>query len=414
MLDDYIARKEVLKITHWIGEFKKGFLKFDSKTIEQTEIILGQILFVTAQEHVKKGSRREALKIFEDVYKTTIYPMKVRSLAGVQAADLELDLGTPVAAIPWMEKSIEIMEQKDLQEKLPQLTAMVERMAYMREFRGAVRLTDQMLQKSCLQKSKAQDRLWELSTGFHLVLSDDVTLKQVFDKFSKCASSPEVEKKIASQAQWYYWDHNQPEDMISWWNSHKKSLDKDEYVTYLLDLYWDQPEDKQRILRADLKRVKDHPKVAALINDFSQQEKFLAAREKALAIELINLEQPFDPEAFNTKLEGFLLEIKKIGELAKPLLESEHGKIREQTNQQLQGFYANVADLLQGLNVKHEDKDFVASFKDEMHKISKVFQTKVIDFKKSTRTPSGDMVFPTPVQSKLSANPMDVFSGSKK
>lgn len=414
LVDDFIKAKEVMKITHWISEFKRGFLKFDAKTIEQTEIILGQILFVTAQDHVKVGRRREALQIFEDVYKTTIYPIKVRSLAGIQAADLELDLASPAAAIPWMEKSIEIMEQKDLQEKIPQMTAMVEKMAYMREFRGAVRLTDQMLKKSCKDRSKDQDRLWQLSNGFHLVLGDDQIAKNGFSEFSKCTSSPEAHKKIASYMLWYYWDQNDAQRMTGIWRDQKKNLDRNEYVTYLLDLYWDQPEEKQRSLRSDLKREKDHPKVAALINDFQLQEKFQTKREKTLKLELIKQDENFDPEKFNLRLEAFLLEIKKTGEEAKPLLASESGKIREQTNQQLQGFYASVADTLQGLDFKHEDKEFIASFRGEMHKISKVFQTKVVDFKKSSRTPSGDVVFASPVQTSLSATTMDEFSGARK
>ncbi len=414
LVDDFIKAKEVMKITHWISEFKKGFLKFDSKTIEQTEIILGQILFVTAQDHVKVGRRREALQIFEDVYKTTIYPIKVRSLAGVQAAELELDLASPVAAIPWMEKSIEIMEHKDLQEKLPQLTAMIEKMAYMREFRGGVRLADQMLKKSCKDRTKEQDRLWQLSNGFHLVLGDDQIAKNGFSEFSKCASSPEVHKKIASYMVWYYWDQNDSDRMTGIWNDQKKNLDRDEYVTYLLDLYWDQPEAKQRTLRGELKREKDHPKVAALIKDFQLQEKFQSFREKTLKIDLINKEEAFDPEKFNVKLEAFLLEIKKVGDEAKPLLSSDSGKVREQTNQQLQGFYASVADILQSLDFKHDDKDFVASFKSEMHNVSKVFQTKVVDFKKTTRTPSGDIEFASPVQTSLSATSMDDFSGVRK
>jgi tetratricopeptide (TPR) repeat protein len=414
MMDDFIKSKAVLKITNWIAEFKKGFLKFDAKTIEQTEIILGQILFVTAQENVAKGNKREALKIFEDVYKTTLYPVKVRSLAGIQAADLEIDLGNPVSAIPWLEKSIEIMEKKDLQVKLPELTAMIEKMAYMREFRGAVRLSDQMLKKTCSFKTKHQDRLKELSLNFHLVLSDDSITQQAFNQTRGCSSAPEVDKKIAGQILWYYWDHNDSDRMISFWNSNSKYLDQEEYVTYLLDLYWDQNEQAQKSLRSDLKRMKAHPKIAALTGDFLLQEKFQKTRETVLKIQLVNADVPFDPEAFNPNLEKFLLEIKKVGEEAKPLLSSQYGKIREQTNQQLQGFYASVADILQGLSFPHEDKDFVASFKGEMHKIAKVFQNKVVDFKKTTRKPSGDIAFASPVQTSLSASTIDVVSGGRK
>jgi hypothetical protein len=67
------------------------------------------------------------------------------------------------------------------------------------------------------------------------------------------------------------------------------------------------------------------------------------------------------------------------------------------------------------LNVVHEDKDFVASFQSEMHKIAKVFQTKVIDFKKATRRPSGDLEFVSPVQAKISISTMDQYSaGGRK
>ncbi|MBY0518783.1 MAG: tetratricopeptide repeat protein [Bacteriovoracaceae bacterium] len=414
LMDDFIKGKDVLKITHWIGEFKKGFLKFDTQTIEQTEIILGQILFVKAQEQVARGEHRAALKSFEDVYKTTIYPTKVRALAGIQAGDIELDLADPVGAIPWMEKSIEILDKKELDEKTAHLTAMIERMAYMREFRGAVRLTDSLLKKSCSFKSKKQDRLWELSVSFHLVLADDWMTRQNFKETAACASSSEVHDKLASHVLWYYWDQNDSSKMISFYDSNKKNLNRDDYVSYLLDLYWDQPEQGQQALRVELKHYKDHPKVVTLNDDFKHQEKFQARRAAILKTELLEAEKPFDGDAFNAKLEAFMLEIKKVGEEVKPLLTSEHGKIREQTNQQLQGFYADVADKLQGLKPNEPDKDFQVSFQAEMYNVAKVFQTKVVDFKKATRRPSGDVTFASPLQPTLSISPMDQIPGGRK
>lgn len=220
---------------------------------------------------------------------------------------------------------------------------------------------------------------------------------------------------MAAHILWYYWDHNDVSRMTSFWDAQKKNLDKDEYVGFLLDLYWDQNEEGQRNLRRELIEVKDHTKVAALMGDFKRQEEFLKRREEILKLSLVELDKPFDPEAFNPRLEKFLLEIKKLSDEVKPLLASEHGKIREQTNQQLQGFYGKVADKLQTLNVVHEDKDFVASFQSEMHKIAKVFQTKVVDFKKATRRPSGDLEFVSPVQAKISISTMDQYSaGGRK
>lgn len=414
LLDDFIKAKEVLKITHWIGEFKKGFLKFDRDVIEKTEIILGQILFVTAQERVARGEKREALKIFEDVFKTTIYPTKVRALAGIQAADLELDLADPLAALPWMEKSLELLEKKELEEKVPHLTTMVERMAYMREFRGAVRMSDSLLKKSCGFKSKAQDRLWELSINFHLTLADDVINRSQFKAFAQCASATEVEKKMADHILWYYWDQNDSSNLISSWGDFKKVSSKDDYITYLLDLYWDQPEAGQKSLRSELIKHKDHPKVAALMEEFKLQEKFQSRREQILSQVLLDETKPFDGDAFNAKLEGFLLEIKKLAEDVKPLLSSEQIKIREQTNQQLQGFYGAVSDKLMSLKTQETDAEFVAGFQAEMHNVSKVFQAKVVDFKKATRRPSGDVTFASPVQPALSSSVIDLVPGSRK
>lgn len=413
LMDDFIKNKSVLKITHWIGEFKKGFLKFDGKTIEQTEIILGQILFVTAQDHVKKGNRSDALKIFEEVYKTTIYPSKVRALAGIQAADVELDMARPVQAMPWLEKSFELFSLKEMEEKTTEITSMLERMAYMREFRGAVRLTDSFLQKTCSLKSKGQDRLWEMSVGFHLVLADDRLSQRSLKENSKCATSSEVSRKLAGQIMWYYYDQNDTSRLISFWHGNKSSLTRDDYVSYLLELYWDRLSHEQRELRQELVKLKDHPKVADLMDEFKHQETLQTRIDKLLATELVDPKLPFDPEAFNPKLEAFLIDVKKVGEEVKPLLSSSHNRVREQTNQQLQGFYGHIYDKIVGLNVQHEDKDFVASFQGEMQKIAKVFQNKAMDFKKVTRSPSGDVTFLSPVDAPLSSVSMDRFPASQ-
>ena len=235
-----------------------------------------------------------------------------------------------------------------------------------------------------------------------------------FSDAAKCASSAEVSNKMAAHILWYYWDQNDVSRMTGFWDGHKKYLSRDEYVTYLLDLYWDQPEAGQKTLRSELKSLKDHAKIAALMDDFKNQEKFQARREQILKMELLDATKPFDGDAFNAKLEGFLLEIKKLAEEVKPLLASEHGKIREQTNQQLQGFYADVSDKLQGLVPANEEKEFIASFQSEMHNIAKVFQTKVVDFKKATRRPSGDVTFASPVQPSLSSTVIDQLPGGRK
>lgn len=412
LMDDFIKQKKVLKITHWIGEFKKGFLKFDAKTIEQTEIILGQILFVTAQDKVKQGDRKGALEIFSEVYKTTIYPSKVRALAGIQAADLELDLARPQEAIGWIEKSLELFTLKEMEEKTAFITAMLERMAYMREFRGAVRLTDSFLQKTCSLKSKGQDRLWEMSISFHLVLADDRLSRDSWKDNAKCASGEDVARKLAGQMLWYYYDQNDTARLISLWNGNKAAFSREDYVSYLLELYWERPAVEQKELRQELMKLKDNAKVAGLMDEFKLQEKFHNRQEELLKTVLIDATKPFDPEAFNPVLESFLLEIKKVGEEVKPLLASEHNRVREQTNQQLQAFYGHVFDKVSSLSFQHEDKDFVASFSAEMLKIAKVFQNKSQEFKKVSRRPSGDATFLSPVDAPVSSVTMDRFPAS--
>jgi hypothetical protein len=49
-----------------------------------------------------------------------------------------------------------------------------------------------------------------------------------------------------------------------------------------------------------------------------------------------------------------------------------------------------------------------------MQKIAKVFQSKVVDFKKATRRPSGDITFASPVTPSLSTAVMDQVPGGKK
>ena len=238
--------------------------------------------------------------------------------------------------------------------------------------------------------------------------------RQYFSDSAVCASSADVERKLAAHIMWYYWDQNDVSRMTSFWSSHKKRLNQDEYVTYLLNLYWDQSEEGQKALRLELTGMKDHPKVAALMDEFKMQEKFAARRAGILKMNLLEEGKPFDGDAFSAKLESFLLEIKKLGEEVKPLLGSENGKIREQTNQQLQGFYAQVADKLQALTPVGEEKEFVASFQGEMYNVAKVFQTKVVDFKKATRRPSGDVTYASPVQPSLSTSAMDLYPGARK
>ncbi len=413
LVDDSIKAKDVAKITHWIGEFKRGFLKLDPGTIEQTEIILGQILFVTAEEQVKRGERAAALRTFEEVYKTTLYPSKVRALAAVQAGELELAMARPLEALPWLEKSLELFSPKELAEKTGALTTLFERMAYMREFRGAVRLTDVLLAKTCATKGAGQDRLWEMSVGFHLVLGDDALVRREWKSQQRCAGGAETARKLASRLLHWYHEQNDASRMADFHDEHKAVVDRDDYVALMLELYWDRPLEDQREVRQELMGFKDHPRVSGLMDEFRRQET-LAQRQKVLLdTSLLEEKGEFDPEKFNPRLEGLLVELKKLGEEVKPLLSSEHVRLREQAQQQLQSFYGQVSDKLLALAPSHPDEAFVASFRGEMRKIAQVFQAKAVDFKRAARRPSGDVTYLSPVQAPLTSVPMDRFPGGR-
>jgi tetratricopeptide (TPR) repeat protein len=101
ILDMFIERKETKKLATWIHEFKKGFLVFSKDTIEKTEIILGNMLFMEYQDLAKRGDKLAAARGFESIYENKLYTDKVKSQSAFFASMTHLELAETEKSYRW-------------------------------------------------------------------------------------------------------------------------------------------------------------------------------------------------------------------------------------------------------------------------------------------------------------------------
>lgn len=392
LLNIFIEKKNDVSLNHWVGELKKGFLRFARTDVEKLELVLADILFFRGFELKKAGKDKEAFAIFEGVFKKTDVPPKIRSLSAYHAADLLINTNKKTEAINWLEKAIVIDSDAEIQARGQDWIRLLDRLTFLNEMRGGVRLFDQMLTKTCHYRTKVQDDLLARSVNFHLVLMDDWLSKENLQGRRKCLSSDKVFEGIIDSMMSYYAEHNEPNKLIATFNmsTHKP---RQKFAYELKDLFWDNPR-KQAAILEELKKFKDISGVSSFITAENLSSQFSVKSKEILSIQIKGLE-PFDEALFGQSLNDFLGSIQKFISQNQEMLTVDDQILRTGAASEIKIFYQAISEKINGLKISG-DPDFVASFKGEMKKIAASYESEVKLLDKKARGPAS-----TPVASPL-------------
>lgn len=382
ILDQFIEKKNTSKINYWIGQFKIGFLSFPKETIEKTEIVLGNLLFIQYQELAKAGDRLGAAKGFESLYVHKLYPDKVKYQAAFFAAMAYLELGETVKSYYWQELAHARMTEEEKLERREQQLMMAERTYKLQDFATSFKSSIFLLKKYCGLKDKVQDRLYEITIMTTLVEEKPEVTERVIENFTKCLSNPELKDSALSQIYRYHEKRGDFFALRKFVMNNKVEPYTSQYRLSLQKWYWEKKDVnlKQHILNEY--RALNHPETLTWYQEI-QLQKSSVKDFNELANTIIWNKEKFDGELFNKSLEEYLLKLKNFKDKYQPLTQSSQVDLSILTTRQFTEVYAHVGKTIQSLRPQGLDEKTMKEFQDAMKGLSAQFISAAKEYEKS-------------------------------
>jgi hypothetical protein len=382
ILDQFIDKKNTERLNFWISEFKTGFLSFSKDTIEKTEIVLGNILFMQYQELAKKGERLAAAKGFESLYVHKLYPDKVKYQAAFFAAMAYLELGETVKSYHWQALAYARMTEEEKLARREEQMRMSERTYRLQDFATSFKIAEFLLKKFCPLKDEVQNRLFEIATMTAVIDEKPAEGERIINEYSKCITRPDAKNTALTQI---YQLHEKKGDFFAL-RLFVKRHSVEPYITqYRFSLqkwYWEKTDmNLKDHIRNEFKDL-NHPETVAWMKEVDLHKAAQKDMQDILTT-VVWTKPQFDGEAFNKSLEGYLLKLKHFKDTYQPLTQSSQVDLAILTTRIFSQVYSHIGLTIMGLRPAGMDAQTMKEFQAAMKQLSSQFITASAQYDKN-------------------------------
>jgi hypothetical protein len=371
VLDQFIEKKDTVKLAHSVHRMKGGFLSFSKDTIEKTEIVLGNILFLQYQEMAKAGQKVAAAQGFEEIYANKLYTNKVKYQSAFFAGMTYLEMGETQTSFKWLELARPLMTKDEALERRPEELKITERMYRLQDFVTANRMAQLHLKHHCKLKDKLQDRFYEIAVMTALVEEKAKEAEAIANAYAKCTKSDLREQSLAQVYQFIekrgdfyglrlFVQRNLREPFVT---QYRYSLQKWHWERSNLTL-------KEKI-REEFRALK-HEETLGWLKEIDQWTSF--QQERALIEATVIWNRPaFDGDAYNKSLEAFLLKVTDFKQRHQNLTRSTQLDLAIMSTRAFGDFFLQVGKKIQEVRPAGMDEETLKHFTAAMKQVSGQF-----------------------------------------
>lgn len=381
-LDYYIETKNTPMLAHWIKEFRTGFLKFPVEKVNQTELVLGQILFMNYQEMAKNGEKQKAAEGFESIFKDPIYPRKIKAQSAYFASLAYLDAGNTLQSYTWLGEALPLMTiEEKIQYRDDQLK-MTERYYLLQDTTRSFGLAEIFLKYHCSFKDKTQDRFYEVALMMGLVNDKPDEVERVIKTYQHCLSNGQVAKDY----QRLYDYHAKIGDFFSLKKFVARRPEfKDQYILTLQNWYWDKSE--YHIKSLIMTEFKNLPQAEAKIiyQEITQFNEFMKKTE-ALMDRVIWDKEFFDAQKFNLSLTQFIKDVQVVKNDYESLTNSTQINLALKLLARYQDFFHQVAYKIKTLRPQNMSAEVYKDFSVAMGQVALKFDRLSLNYRTSVKS----------------------------
>jgi tetratricopeptide (TPR) repeat protein len=381
VLDQFIEQENSEKLANSIELMKKGFLAFDKETIQKSEIVLGNILFMKYQNLAKNGERLAAAKGFESIYVHKLYPDKVKYEAAFFAAMAHLELGNTVKSYHWQELAHARMNEDEKLARRKDQLKIAERMYRMQDFVTTFKLSRFLLDKYCHLKDDTQKRLFEISVMTALVEDRPDDAEVITSQFGKCLSKDGIKDDALAQIYSHHEKQGDFHALRRFVRRNSVTPYVDQYRMTLQKWFWEKSNvDLKAQLRLEFKAL-GHTDTNNWLKEIDLFECAQVAREELMST-VIWGQHAFDGAAYNRALEVYLLKLRSFRDNYQGLMQSDQVDLAILATRIFGEVYHHAGATIQGQRPQGMDAATLKDFSAAMKGVSKQFLEASAQFEK--------------------------------
>ncbi len=372
VLDQLIDKKNTIKLNQWITVFKNGFLSFSKDTIEKTEIVLGNLLFMEYQDLAKNGQKLKAAEGFEGLYFHKLYPDKVKSQAAFFASMAYLELAETKDFYVWQMNAHSKMTESERLERRKEQLLMIERTYRLQDFTTAYKLSEFLLKHFCSTKDDTQDRFFEVAIMTSLVEENPSVSERIVKENSSCLKNVELSQMSLSQIFQYLDKKGDYYKLRSFVKRNSVEPFLTQFRYSIQRMFWEKSDlNIKESIKNDFIIFKNAESLTWLneINLFHKSQKDLEVIKEIKIWEKL----VFEPEVFNRSLEDYLVRIQNFKKQYEILLTSNQTDLAILSSKVFIVLFEHVGMTIQSLAPKGMTKEMSQPFKIAMKDVSKQF-----------------------------------------
>lgn len=372
VLDQFIEKKDAVKLLAWINRLRQGLLAFKADDLVKMDATLAAIYFFEYQEMAKKGDKVGAAAGFEKVFLQQKSPA-IKGQAAQFAALAYLEAGETQKTYQWQMTALENTSEEKILLQRAELLKVTERLYKLQDFSASSKMSQHLLKKFCSIKDDIQGRLFEVSIMTSLVEGHTQQAEEIIVNFSSCLKnleSREIGLLEIFREHEKNKDLNKLKHLVS---SHNLNTLKNHYKHTLNAWYWNSRDEKlkRRILN-EYASMND-PEATKWLNEHALFDE--AAKKVAeLNIVVIWKAVTFDGEAFNESLEKHLQEHQRFKLQFQSLLQSSQTDLVLNSTVLFSKLYLNMAKKINSLSPQGLDEKTLAEFKGAMSGVAGEFK----------------------------------------
>lgn len=381
-LDHYIESKNTTMLAIWIKEFRKGFLKFPVEKVNQTELVLGQILFMNYQELAKNGEKQKAALGFESIYNDPIYPRKIKAQSAYFASLAYLDAGDTLKSYTWLGEALPLMTLEEKVQYREDQLKMTERYYLLQDTTRSMGLAEIFLKYHCSFKDKTQDRFYEVALMMSLVNDKPDEAERMVKSYQHCLS----ENNIARDNQRIYDYHAKIgsffalRDFVSRHPSYRE-----QYIVTLQNWFWDKTDyNTKSLILAEFKKIPD-AEAKTIYHEIGEYQKFIKQTEM-LMDKVIWDKEVFDAQKFNLALSQYLKDVQLVKNQFENLTGSAQINLALKLLARYQNFFHQVAVKIRTLRPQNMSAEVYKDFSAAMGQVALKFDRLSLNYQTSVKT----------------------------
>lgn len=382
-LDFYIETKNTNQLALWIKEFRQGFLAFPSDKVNQTELVLGQILFMNYQEIAKGGEKIKAALGFESIFANPIYPLKIKSQSAYFASLAYLDAGDTLKSYTWLGEALPLMTLEEKVQYRDDQLKMTERYYLLQDTARSFGLAEIFLKYHCSFKDKTQDRFYEVALMMSMVNDKPKEAERVVTQYQHCVSNSNPQQDLQKIYD-YFVKKGQFFELRSFVSRHAE-FKETRYLATLQNWYWDKTDFQLRTLILGEFKILPGTEAKRIYQEIYQYQEFRKYSE-ILMEKVIWDKEHFDAQKFNLSLNQYLKDVQTVKANYESLISSTQINLALKVLSGYQNFFHQVAMKIKTLRPQNMSEQVYKDFSAAMSNVSLNYDRLALNYKTSIKS----------------------------